>query len=135
MRRFSWLASEGVGMHIDDMGGFEEVLVGAMTIQTYTKPVPQFQAYFESLTPENTRNPWFPLLWSELFACTWNISSDLSNVTHCNSTLASRIPDSANYMPECTVSIILDSNCNSSTSKKKKKKKKKRTTTTTTTVQ
>jgi len=50
-------------MHIDDMGGFEEVLVGAMTIQTYTTPVPQFQTYFESLTPGNTRNPWFPLLY------------------------------------------------------------------------
>jgi len=25
-------------MHIDDMGGFEDVLLGAMTIQTYTTP-------------------------------------------------------------------------------------------------
>jgi len=49
-------------MNIDDMDGFEEVLVGAMTIHRYTVRVPQFQTYFESLTPENASNPWFPLL-------------------------------------------------------------------------
>jgi len=49
-------------MNIDDMDGFEEVLVGAMTIQTYTVPVPPFQKYFESLTPGNASNPWFPLV-------------------------------------------------------------------------
>jgi len=49
-------------MNIDAMDCFKEVLVGAMTIQTYTADVPQFQTYFESLTPENVSNPWFPLL-------------------------------------------------------------------------
>jgi len=62
MQRFTWLGSDTVGMNIDDMDGFEEVLVGAMTIQTYTVPVPPFQKYFESLTPENASNPWFRLV-------------------------------------------------------------------------
>lgn len=105
--RFTWLGSDVVGMNIDDMDGFEEVLLGAMTIETYTKRVPQFQKYFESLTLENAKNPWFPLLWSELFDCTWNASSDLTNVTHCNSTRKYRILDSVHYTPERTVSIIL----------------------------
>ena len=104
--RFTWLGSDGVGLNIDDVDGFEEVLGGALTIQAYTVRVPQFQTYFESLTPANASDPWFPLLWSELFACTWNASGDLSNATHCNRTLSSRIPDSAEYAPECTVSII-----------------------------
>jgi len=97
-----------VPLKTDNMDGFEDVLVGAMTIQTYTVRVPQFQTYFESLTPAKTNNPWFPLLWSELFSCTWNASSDLSAATHCNSTLTSRVSDSPDYTPDYTVSIILD---------------------------
>jgi len=96
-------------MNIDDMDGFEEVLVGSLTIQAYTVRVAPFQKYFESLTPANTSNPWFQLLWSELFACTWNdTTADWTNATHCNSTLTSRIPDTPGYAPECTASIILD---------------------------
>ncbi|CDW57919.1 glutamate receptor, metabotropic 5 [Trichuris trichiura] len=56
----------------DVVTGVEDVATGAYSFRIYSPPVPHFEKYYFSLTPENNkRNPWFIDFWEEKFNCSY----------------------------------------------------------------
>ena len=101
--RFVWVGSDGVGYNMNDFDGLEEAAVGSLSIKAYSQRVPAFDDYFQSLSPGQTRNPWFHKMWSAIFNCSWSPQND-SVPCRDNASIA-YFPD---YDPEDAVSIIID---------------------------
>uniref|UniRef100_A0A5S6QBM5 G_PROTEIN_RECEP_F3_4 domain-containing protein n=1 Tax=Trichuris muris TaxID=70415 RepID=A0A5S6QBM5_TRIMR len=67
-----WIGSESWSDRKDVVTGVEDVAAGAYSFRIYSPPVPHFEKYYFSLTPENNkRNPWFIDFWEEKFNCSY----------------------------------------------------------------
>lgn len=69
--QFYWIGSDGWSarslVFSDELSDQVE---GTISVQPMANPVPNFEQYFMSLTPENNaRNPWFSEYWEHQFAC------------------------------------------------------------------
>lgn len=63
--RFVWIGSDAVGLNLDDLEDLEDAAEGALTLSAFSKDVPEFRKFFQTLTPTSTRNPWFRKTWPE----------------------------------------------------------------------
>jgi len=88
----------------------EEVAEGAITIELYSKPIPQFDDYVRNLTPEsNKRNPWFAEYWEETFNCSLSATgarSLLRSSERCDESL--RLGPETGTFQESKVPFVVD---------------------------
>lgn len=52
---FHWIASDGWGKQQKLVEGLEDVAEGAITVELQSEPIPDFDEYMMSLTPENNQ--------------------------------------------------------------------------------
>ncbi len=98
--RFVWLGSDGIAFNLDNLHEFQDVAAGTLTFKSLSNPLPEFDSYFQSLSPERSDNPWLEPLWPELFNCSRTGNPDCVGDR--------RVGDSPNYTPEAKVSLIVD---------------------------
>jgi len=115
--RFVWIGSDGLGLNIDDLDGFEDVVLGALALKAFSNDIPSFREYFRHLTPGNTSNPWFRQMWADKFECSWPSLTSSKNTSGqpgppCSTDFDNddtgryRLRD---YAPESIVAILYDS--------------------------
>ena len=99
---FVWVGSDGIGVNLDDFDDYEDTAVGLLTIRAMSKPWPKFVKYFEALTPDTSKNPWFKEMWENMFGCIWNATD------HTRCSREDELRNATDYEKEVTVSIIID---------------------------
>jgi hypothetical protein len=62
-------SSDGWNTRNDVVADMEESFVGGVSIKLYSPDIADFDQYYFSLRPNNTRNPWFVEFWQERFRC------------------------------------------------------------------
>ncbi|KAH9514731.1 Metabotropic glutamate receptor 2 [Bulinus truncatus] len=69
---FIILGSEGVGATFRiPYQGFEKEMLGMFSFVYYMSLVPDFYEYVRTLNVTESRNPWFKLVWEQLFQCSF----------------------------------------------------------------
>lgn len=68
---FTFIGSDGwSARELVYEGGYEEEVLGTVSIQPMAAPIRNFKEYFEKLTVDkNKRNPWFYEMWQKEFKC------------------------------------------------------------------
>lgn len=69
--KFTFIGSDGwSARELVYQDGYEEEILGTVSVQPSASPIQGFKEYFEKLTVEsNTRNPWFYEMWEHTFKC------------------------------------------------------------------
>ncbi|XP_033099365.1 metabotropic glutamate receptor 3-like isoform X2 [Anneissia japonica] len=68
--RFIWIGSDGWGNYgTTAFKGHEEAALGSITIRPYSNFIPDFDEYFYSMTPANSKNPWLLEFWETYGNC------------------------------------------------------------------
>ena len=89
---FVWLASDGWGQQEAPVkDGNDFVAEGALTIELQSSYMPEFDSYFQSLSPhDNSRNPWFVEFWKATHGCTFQNSTSHTTINTNNVTESHR---------------------------------------------
>ncbi len=106
---FLWVASDGWGAQESIVKGNEFTADGAITLELAAHPIPEFNRYFQSLTPlNNHRNPWFKDFWEQKFQCSLGGASAAGAGTPkppCDLELA---VDKSNFEPESKIMFVVN---------------------------
>ncbi|XP_065139617.1 metabotropic glutamate receptor 3 [Paramisgurnus dabryanus] len=106
---FLWVASDGWGAQESIVKGNEFTADGAITLELSAYPIPEFNRYFQSLTPfNNHRNPWFKDFWEQKFQCSLSGTSAAGAGTPkppCDQDL--RVNES-NFEPESKIMFVIN---------------------------
>ncbi|XP_055030088.1 metabotropic glutamate receptor 3 [Misgurnus anguillicaudatus] len=106
---FLWVASDGWGAQESIVKGNEFTADGAITLELSAYPIPEFNRYFQSLTPfNNHRNPWFKDFWEQKFQCSLSGTSSAGAGTPkppCDQDL--RVNES-NFEPESKIMFVIN---------------------------
>uniref|UniRef100_A0A8C2HPL4 Metabotropic glutamate receptor 3 n=1 Tax=Cyprinus carpio TaxID=7962 RepID=A0A8C2HPL4_CYPCA len=106
---FLWVASDGWGAQESIVKGNEFTADGAITLELAAHPIPEFNRYFQSLTPlNNHRNPWFKDFWEQKFQCSLGGASATGAGTPkppCDPELAI---DKSNFEPESKIMFVVN---------------------------
>lgn len=106
---FLWVASDGWGAQESIVKGNEFTADGAITLELAAHPLPDFNRYFQTLTPlNNHRNPWFKDFWEQKFQCSLSWVSAAGAGTQkppCDPELA---VDSSNFEPESKIMFVVN---------------------------
>ncbi len=106
---FLWVASDGWGAQESIVKGNEFTADGAITLELAAHPIPEFNRYFQTLTPlNNHRNPWFKDFWEQKFQCSLGGASAAGAGTPkppCDLELA---VDKSNFEPESKIMFVVN---------------------------
>ncbi|XP_021109664.1 metabotropic glutamate receptor 3 isoform X2 [Heterocephalus glaber] len=98
----TWVASDGWGAQDSVVRGSERAARGALTLELAARRLPQFDRYFQALTPAgNLRNPWFRDFWEQKFQCSLRGGPRRA----CSEHLAL---DSSNYEQESKIMFVVN---------------------------
>ena len=74
---FIWVAADGWGIAEMPVKDNDIVAEGALTIDLQNIPMPEFDTYFQSLSPrKNKRNPWYTEYWEKVHDCQFEQEGD-----------------------------------------------------------
>nr|KAG5713661.1 hypothetical protein BaRGS_024709 [Batillaria attramentaria] len=78
---FIWIGSDGWAYDLYRMGHLGQLVWDAFVVSPISAAVPEYDEYFEQLTPDNTSNPWFEEFWDRHFECSLENGTCSSNLT------------------------------------------------------
>lgn len=72
--KFTFIGSDGwSARELVYENGYENEILGTVSVQPAASPIDGFKEYFENLTVEtNNRNPWFYEMWEHVFKCRYS---------------------------------------------------------------
>ena len=86
-RKLYWIATESIGRKPDAIKGFEELVLGIITIEVDSGNVEEFRSHWNNLEPateSQKRNIWLKPFWEDYYKCRFS-SSTVSHAKICPS--------------------------------------------------